>query len=245
MRSRVAAWFDSMAGVTTLPAVETALGLATQELGFQHFIHHGCFPGSPRGTGEVHLDTTPAKWRDYRIHRGMDASWDLLYSGALRAAAPVPWSRIRRLHPALFESARDFGLATGVTQPMRGPAGAWSSISFIKRRAGARAERGILAALPHCQLLTSLTHDAVARIVASPSDVSMPSPPCESALSERESVCLGLAASGKTILQIAALMPITARTVVFHLANARRKLRAGSLRHAVTKAASLGLIRAA
>jgi DNA-binding NarL/FixJ family response regulator len=39
-------------------------------------------------------------------------------------------------------------------------------------------------------------------------------------------------------------MPISRRTVIFHLSNARRKLGAANSRHAITRAISLGLIDA-
>ena len=247
MHLQITGWLEAMPGVTGLPALREALDLWIHQLGFRHFAYHGCFPGSPGGTNEVHLDTLPAAWRRYCLGRGIDCEWGLLCGRALRAS-PILWCRIRSLHPDLFDKAREFGLATGVTQPVHGPGGEWSSISFISDRAGPRVERKMLAALPYCQLLGSLAHDAASRIAAAsrdaPADAHRPAP-SESALSERESACLGLAASGKTIPQIAEILPISARTVVFHLKNARRKLQAASLRHAVTKAASLGLIRAA
>jgi LuxR family transcriptional activator of bioluminescence operon len=245
MHRQVSAWLDAMAGVRSLPALEGIIDFWICRLGFRYFVYHGGFPGSPGGTEEVLLDTTPAEWREHCTRRGMDSKWDLLCTRALRAAAPVRWCRIKSLHPEVFAPAREFGLATGVTLPVHGAGGQWSSISFVKDRAGMRAERTLLATLPQCQLLTSLAHDAVARIVAPRSDASAPPhEPCESALSGRESECLGLAAAGRTMSQIAAVLPISERTVSFHLANARRKLGVGTLRHAVTKAASLGLIPA-
>ncbi len=51
-------------------------------------------------------------------------------------------------------------------------------------------------------------------------------------------------AAGKTTSEIAAIMPICERTVIFHLSNARRKLGATNSRHAISKALSLGLIDA-
>jgi LuxR family transcriptional regulator, activator of conjugal transfer of Ti plasmids len=242
MQPQIAAWLEAMAGVTTLPAFQDTLGRRIRELGFRYFVYHGSFQDGDR----VDVDTTPAAWRGYRAGLGPDCEWELLCGRAVRAT-PVLWSRIRSVHPELFDKAREFGLATGITQPVHGPRGEWSSISFISDNDGPRYERRLLACLPYCQLLASLAHDAAARIAASPATaVETPrQAPAESELSERESACLGLAASGKTILQISAILPISARTVNYHLANARRKLHAASLRHAVTKAASLGLIRAA
>jgi DNA-binding CsgD family transcriptional regulator len=247
MHLQVTAWLDAVVRINTLHALKENLDFWIRQLGFRYLVYHGRFPGTSGPGDEVRLDTTPAAWRDYCLGSGMDSKWDLLCSGAMRTT-PILWCKIESLHPELFEKARQFGLATGVTQPMHGPGGEWSALSFITGRTDLRAERKLLAALPQCQLLASLVHDTVARIVASQPDASMAAQrPAhgESALSERESACLGLAASGKTIPQIAGILPITARTVAFHLVNARRKLQAASLRHAVTKAASLGLIRAA
>lgn len=245
MQPQVAAWLEAMASVNTLPAFEEALDRRIRDLGFRYFVYQGCFPGAAGGE-RVRADTTPEAWRQHCASQGSDRLWDLLCGRALRTA-PILWSRLRPVHPELFAKAREFGLADGVTQPVHGPGGEWSSISFIGDHDGPRFERKLLARLPYCQLLASLAHDAAARIASSRSAVAdgrQPAP-SDTGLSERESTCLGLAASGKTVLQISAILPISARTVNYHLTNARRKLRAGSLRHAVTKATSLGLIRAA
>src|SRR4051812_29575240 len=242
MQPQIAAWLEAMAGIATLVAFQEALDRRVRELGFRYFVYHGSFPDGNR----VDVDTTPLAWRGYRADRGPDCEWELLCGRALRAT-PVLWSRIRSVHPEMFQKAREFGLATGLTQPVHGPRGEWSSVSFISDNEGPRFERKLLANLPYCQLLASLAHDAGARVAAS-RESAADSPrqaPSESELSERETACLGLAASGKTILEISGILPISARTVNSHLANARRKLQAASLRHAVTKAASLGLIRAA
>jgi LuxR family quorum-sensing transcriptional regulator LasR len=244
MQPQVAAWLETMAGATTLAAFQETLDRCTRELGFRYFIYHGSF--GPGAADRVRADTTPAAWRRYCASQAPDGIWELLCSRALRAA-PILWSRIRSVHPGLFEKAREFGLADGVTQPVHGPDGEWSSISFISDHDGPRFDRKLMAALPYCQLLASLAHDAAARIAAR-RDASAATPtqaPSEPGLSARESTCLGLAASGKTVLEISAILPISARTVNYHLTNARRKLQAASLRHAVTRAASLGLIRAA
>jgi LuxR family transcriptional regulator, quorum-sensing system regulator LasR len=245
VKLQVAAWLEAGVGVTALPGLQETLDRWIRELGFRYFVYRGGFPGSPGGD-HIHLDSTPEAWRSYRAGRGMDCEWDLLCGRALRTT-PILWSRIRPVHPELFARAREFGLATGITQPVHGPAGEWSSLSFISDHDGPRLQRKVLAGLPYCHLLASLAHDAAARVATcrSAATAAPRQDAPESALSERESACLGLAAAGKTILQISAILPISARTVNYHLTNARRKLQAGSLRHAVTKAASLGLIRAA
>lgn len=65
--------------------------------------------------------------------------------------------------------------------------------------------------------------------------------PCRE-LSDRERQCLVHSAQGSTTSEIGRALNISERTVVFHLANVRRKLEAANSRHAVSKALSLKLI---
>ena len=65
-----------------------------------------------------------------------------------------------------------------------------------------------------------------------------------SALTEREIEALMWAARGKTRSQIAEIMGITVRTVVFHLNRAQARLGAATFAEAVVKAALQGLIDA-
>ena len=55
-------------------------------------------------------------------------------------------------------------------------------------------------------------------------------------LTQRERQCLAWAARGKTVADTAILVAIAPRTVVFHLENARRKMRATSIAHCVAEA---------
>jgi DNA-binding CsgD family transcriptional regulator len=249
MHQHVATWLSTMRAVTSLVAFKSVIDSIVHQIGFRYFVYRGHFPGFPAEDNEIRIDTAPPAWHDYCRQARVDTRWDPLHLRSLRTVMPILWRDVRPMHQAHFDKARELGLATGVTQPMHGPRGEWSSISFIKDRAGLRAERDVLDALPQCQLVTSFAHHAVQRILKQRLDASLvvpiDRPEPASNLSERESECLALAALGKTLQQISAIIPISERTVAFHLANARRKLGAGSLRHAVSKAASLGIIRAA
>lgn len=66
--------------------------------------------------------------------------------------------------------------------------------------------------------------------------------PMRGALTEREIEALMWAARGKTRTQIAEIMGITIRTVVFHLNRAQTRLGAATFTEAVVKAAMQGLI---
>jgi DNA-binding CsgD family transcriptional regulator len=231
-----------------VPALKGAINSVVPQLGFRYFDYRGYFPGSRTEASEIRMDTCPPQWRDHCLGQAADDNWDPLHRRALDEVAPILWSRLKGLHPTLFAKARQYGLATGVTVPIHAPGGQWSSISFVKDRSGARAEREIQQTLPHCLFLTSLVNDAATRIIKrqlhEPAGSRQRHADKQPGLSERERECLSLAALGNTMREIADVLPITERTVAFHLANARRKLGVASLRHAVTRAASMGLVNA-
>ena len=61
-------------------------------------------------------------------------------------------------------------------------------------------------------------------------------------LSEREIECLKWAGEGKTAWEIAMILEISERTVVFHLSNATKKLAASTRQHAISKALLRGIL---
>lgn len=61
-------------------------------------------------------------------------------------------------------------------------------------------------------------------------------------LTSREKECLQWAAAGKTSWEIARILSVSERTVIFHIGNATKKLGATNRRQAVARAISLRLI---
>lgn len=61
-------------------------------------------------------------------------------------------------------------------------------------------------------------------------------------LTRRELECLGWAASGKTAWETSVILDISEYTVVFHIENAKRKLSARTLAHAVAICVAEGLV---
>ncbi|XIA67617.1 response regulator transcription factor [Bradyrhizobium sp. TZ2] len=75
-------------------------------------------------------------------------------------------------------------------------------------------------------------------------DLTLPSTDklAESELTQRERQCLAWTAHGKIVADIAALVQIAPRTVVFHLENARPKFSAASIAQCVGEALRRGLL---
>ena len=229
-------------------ALEEALLLTCEQLGFRYFMFCGRF-SQPRGaTHEIRFDNFPAHWHRYCADRGRDILPGPLRRLALQEVTPLPWRKIAARHGKAFAKAGEFGLVTGVSCSVHGPRGQWSLTSFALARGGSAAERRILATLPDCQLVACAVHYAAARIARRGVDRVETLRELDGTrnrlLSDRESQCLIQSARGKTTSEIGQALQISERTVAFHLSNVRRKLGAANSCHAVTKAFSLKLIAA-
>jgi DNA-binding CsgD family transcriptional regulator len=240
-----ARWLRSISASTSLVQLRGAVEANASRFGFRYFIYHGCFPQTRAGSHDIYFDNCPEGWSAFYRGRGTAVVDRLLELHGPQHVTPGLWSRIAPRAPGFFERAREFGLVTGSTHPVHGPGGEWTSMSFAKDRGGLQAESEVQSALSRCQLLAGCVHDCVRRIVERRLGASIPQSqprPERDGLNERECEVLTWVASGKTTSEIAAILPICERTVIFHLSNARRKLGAINSRHAISKALSLGLI---
>lgn len=232
---------------TSFAQLRLAVEANIARFGFRFFMYQGRFRHTRAGGNDIYFDNCPEGWGAFYRECGLAAADPLLPLRASRHVTPTLWCQVAPRAPGFFDKAREFGLMTGSTHPVHGPKGEWSSMSFIKDRGGARAETEIQAALARCQLLAGYVHDGVARIIEQRLGAAIPQSqprPERSDLNERECQVLTWVAAGKTTSEIADIMPISERTVIFHLSNARRKLGAANSRHAISKALSLGLIDA-
>jgi len=239
-------WLRTIQISASFAELKQSVGLATEQLGFQYFLYRGRFPDLRTKVHEFHFENCPDRWQREAV--GGDAALDPLYRRALREVTPIYWRELIPYEPAWIARARRYGLASGVTIPVHGPAGRWSSLSLVKNRSGAGVERYIRAALGRCQLLAVFVHDVADRIMRNQAGSEFRVERCEAeswGLTERERDCLTWIAAGKTTAEVARTLSLAERTVVFHLANARRKLGVTNSHHAIMKAVSLGQIKAA
>jgi len=130
-----------------------------------------------------------------------------------------------------FEEATGFGIKSGITVPIR--AGFGRMAAFTVATDDALMEPDLLLATSNdiVQLLGLYFHTHLrGRVPANQTRRE------GQILSQRERQCLAWAALGKTVSETAVLVGVTARTVAFHLENARRKLDAVSITHCVALA---------
>jgi DNA-binding CsgD family transcriptional regulator len=248
MTTREAPWLKHVTSATTLAEFKDSLALTVRHLGFRYFFYRSHIPQLPQWLRNTAVYDSPGNWLAYCRREGVDPSFEPLLRVAQQQTTPVLWRDLSSFYAPMMEKAREFGLATGVTTLVHAPGAQWSCITFVKERGGPEAEREIQETLPRCQLLACHAHEALKRVVRQRFGTAMlfqvPGKAPVSALSKRERECLKWAAIGKTSAEIAGLMPISERTIVFHLANARMKLGASNSREAASKAISLGIIAA-
>ncbi|MCJ9700823.1 autoinducer binding domain-containing protein [Bradyrhizobium sp. SHOUNA76] len=220
-------------------AFERVAARLAQKLGFQRFAYL-------RLTGDTPLliSSYPKSWTSRYFHLGYQqldpvvlrarAERDLFsWGGATRAAAG------NRAQRQFFDEATTFGLRSGITVPIRGAFGRIAAFTLATGDREINLDRHVGEWRDVVHQVGLYFHVHVAAKLEAP---SVAQEHAESELTQRERQCLAWTAQGKTAADIAVLVAISPRTVVFHLENARRKLGAASIAQCVAVALRRGLL---
>ena len=232
---------------TSIDSLSEITGTLCTDLGIDGFILQSRVTRFVSGEVEVFASNAAADWRELCRKFGLGTAGDPLVKGLMDQSAPLLWRDATRIHPAIFALAREHGMGNGISHVARGRGGAWTIASFVARGTDAQSEDALLAGAPLTQLLTCHLHDAVARIRAIETAMNVEAGFSGSnygVLSVRERECLMLAAIGKTADGIAGVLGISFFTVTEHLKDARQKLGAANIPHAVALAISRGYLSA-
>ena len=139
----------------------------------------------------------------------------------------------------VYEAFAAYGLGSGMTVSVRGPAGDTACVGFTCAARKTPSASALLTELGTLQLTASATFNALARIIAS--NTAAPAT-AASKLTQRELELLRWSRCGKTAWESSAILGISQATAQFHLKNAIGKLGAGSKQQAVLRALELHLI---
>jgi LuxR family transcriptional activator of conjugal transfer of Ti plasmids len=231
-------FFDAIQTANSADAFERVATRLAQKLGFQRFAYL-------RLAGETPLliSSYPKSWtsryfqlgyheldpvvRRARVERG-------LFSWGQGAAAQTGNREQRRF----FDEAATFGIRSGITVPVRGGFGRMAAFTLATGDREVDPERLVAEWDDLVQLVGLYFHTHVAVRLESAATAQQ----AASELTQRERQCLAWTAQGKTVADIAVLVEIARRTVVFHLENARRKLGAASIAQCVAEALRRGLL---
>jgi LuxR family transcriptional activator of conjugal transfer of Ti plasmids len=211
----------------------------TRRLGFRWFAYLRMTEQAP-----ALISSYPKTWTD----RYFDLKYQQLDPVVQRArrehdlfnwggSAPKPAGT--REQRRFLDEAMSFGIASGVTVPIMCGFGRMAAFTLATDERAASTERLVAGAGDVIQIAGLYFHiHLTARVGAKAKPIR-----AEFHLSQRERQCLAWAAAGKTAADIATLVGISPRTVVFHLDNCRRKLNTASIAQCVAEALRRGLLR--
>jgi LuxR family quorum-sensing system transcriptional regulator SinR len=179
-------------------------------------------------------------WKSHYIRSNYQFVDPVVNTGA-RSLLPVDWAGLDRSNPKvvkLFSESREAGVGSqGLTIPIRGPAnGTWALFSVTSNDSDVEwrgHRRQILADLV---MTAHFLHQKAYELHNTRESIDL------NAITRRETEALAWTAEGKSVVDIAVLMKISAETVKAHLDSARFKLGALNRVHAVTKAIRHGII---
>jgi LuxR family transcriptional regulator, activator of conjugal transfer of Ti plasmids len=147
-------------------------------------------------------------------------------------------ARRTREQRRFFDEAKTFGIRSGITVPIRGGFGQMAAFTLATDESALLTER-LADEYRHMLQPIGLYFHTHAKAKLEPVTSFSAT---QATLSQRERQCLAWSARGKTADDIAVLVGISKRTVIFHLENARVKLGAISLTQCVAEAIRRGLL---
>ena len=233
---------ESLLNCHTAEELHAATRKLVNSIGYEHFIYGVQVNTSLTRPYQFVFSGYPNAWRDRYIEAGyQEVDPTVIHCIKQRRVVPLIWEKRHFSTPVsarLIGEAGEFGLGSGVTFSIQGGHGEAAMLSLATPLNPEVAQRDILGTLGRAQLLACYLHEAIQRVVLSKEALPLRQP----ALTDRERECILWAAEGKSAWEIAHIIRVAERTVIFHLQNATRKLGVSTRQHAVARAVSLGLI---
>jgi len=224
---------------SSVQQVANACRQVAQTLGFEHFIFGFRTPISLTHPCQFILSGYPRAWREHYDSNSYLAV-DPVITRALTTILPFSWDELDRKDPRvaqLFREAAEHGLRHGFSVPVHGGHGEGGVLSL------ARAEPPLPEALGERQRLFQQAQWFAAVLQTKLRALVFEETESEARpLTPRERDCLRLAAEGQSAQDIARVLRITERTVVFHLNHAEEKLGTTRRQHAIARGVALGQI---
>jgi DNA-binding CsgD family transcriptional regulator len=225
-----------------LPQVADACRDFARSLGFEHFIFGFRTPISLTHPCQFILSGFPRAWREHYDKHSYLAI-DPVITRALSSILPFAWDELDKTDPRvaqLFREAAEHGLAHGFSVPVHGGRGEGGVLSLARPQpplpASPLERQGLFQ---RAQWFAAVLQTKLKSLVFE--EVTPDARP----LTPRERDCLRLAAEGQSAQDIARVLNIAERTVVFHLNHAEEKLGATRRQHAIARGVALGQIEPA
>ncbi len=207
-----------------------------QLTGFNFFSYCATIPTALTRPDMIEINSYPEAWQAlYREKELIKTDPTLLYAETHHT--PVTWDEMalnrhvddKSSHQYILK-AREYGLNSGVSFPLRGNVGSTAVLSLVSKKREPLPQPLIDTAFTFGALFANYVHDAVLRIF---DEDLLPIKKKRISLRERE--CLLWVAEGKTTWEIARILKIAERTVVYHLENIIAKLEVRNRQQAVAR----------
>ena len=211
-------------------ALSAALSGFADSLGFTRFGYLGL----PRPTPHqpVYVTTYPLEWvTHYESRRYQEI--DPVVMQTRNSMLPFFWDsqnpgpRASQEQRRFFGEAAEFGVGSGFAVPIHNSQGGIAVVSLVSDEKPLVLRRHVEKNQHLLHLASIYFHVHARQKLESAIELEQPH------LSEREISCLQWVARGKSSWDIAEILSISRRTVVFHIENAKRKLDAVTLPQAI------------
>jgi DNA-binding CsgD family transcriptional regulator len=233
---------ESLLDCTSVDELHASTKKLVHQLGYEHFIYAVRVNASLAHPYQFVFSGYPNDWLTHYIESGyQNIDPAFIHCIKERRVTPIVWNERTFTEPdvaRLFGEAGEHGLRSGVTFSIQGGHGEAAAFSLATPAGEQEARHSIRNTFAQAQLLACYLHEAIHRTVLSKQAVTLSRP----VLTEREKECLVWAAEGKTTWEIAHIIHVAERTVVFHVQNATRKMGVTTRQHAVARAVSMGIV---
>jgi DNA-binding CsgD family transcriptional regulator len=231
---RVERFIDEIDAVADLCSVRSILSDHTKELGFDNYSYQKLVP--PTGVVQkFYLSTYPRDWI-WRYNEQRYLSHDMYALSAASFTRAYRWAEVGRFddftvdQKQAINEAREFGIKTGASVPIYGPAGARAHLALASRLPQSEFNKLFRNQRHTVSLLAGYLHERLLALQF----YDKPEPSFR--LTPREMEILTWGARGKTNAEIGDILGISDETVMSHFRNAGRKLGASNKTHAVAAA---------
>ncbi|MFM7010020.1 MAG: autoinducer binding domain-containing protein [Betaproteobacteria bacterium] len=232
--------YSALHQVTHVDELFSCVCEIVSDLGFDDFFYLNWFAASSQyNDGEAFI------WSSYpsdlmaQYQSGRCYELDPIVSYIREEQLPTTWGSQNfkgfRTEPMYWKDSSQ-GVCSGAAFPVPSSADTVIVFGYSSKQPYEQTRSALVSSMPYGQLLALHVHQAIKKFQ------KIHNKRTEINITHREKSCLLLAAQGQRDCEIAGELGIATRTVIFHINNARQKLKADTRTHAIARAISLNLI---
>jgi len=226
---------NKLSKARSLDEIEQQCIAFCQLTNFDCFSYCATIPTTLTRPDMIEINSYPEAWQAlYQGKELIKTDPALIY--AEKNHTPITWDKMVPHHVddknsrLYIRRAKRHGLKSGISFPLRGNVGSTAVLSLISKKNSPLPQALVNTALTFGSLFATYVHDAILRIF---DEDLLPIKKKRISLRERE--CLLWVAEGKTTWEIAQILKIANRTVVYHLERIIFKLGVKNRQQAVAR----------